>query len=112
MDDNASIKILFLSADPKEQPRLRIGEEFGKIQDIIYSSRYRDRITLEERWSVGIDNFSQALCNHQPDIVHFSGHGLDTGELCFENAGGMQPVEPEVLADWFELVSNQTSSCK
>lgn len=57
-----------------------------------------------------LTDISRALLDYQPNIVHYAGHSLDTGELCFKNdLNKMQPVEPDVLADLFELVSDQTN---
>jgi hypothetical protein len=44
----------------------------------------------------------------QPQIVHFSGHGLASGELCFEDKiGRVHPVSPDAVAVLFEQFSTQ-----
>lgn len=35
-----------------------------------------------------IDDLQELLLRHQPDIVHFSGHGTDENELILVNANG------------------------
>ena len=44
----------------------------------------------------------------QPSILHFSGHGLKEGALCFEDdSGKAQLVRTDALAALFDLVSDQ-----
>jgi hypothetical protein len=51
---------------------------------------------------------SQALLDEQPQIVHFSGHGMATGALCFENQmGETHPIQPDALAALFEQFASQ-----
>ena len=105
-----TLKILFLSADPSDKTRLRLGQELKNIQEKLNLSKYQEKFILSHCLSAKPTDISQAILNSNPNIVHFSGHGLYTGELCFENhLGKMQPVKPEVLADLFELVSDQTN---
>ena len=109
MDDNANFTILFLGADPSDATRLRLGQELRDIQEKLNLSKYRERFSLSHCMSARSTDISQAILDYNPSIVHFSGHGLCTGELCFENhLGKIQPIEPEVLADLFEIVSDQT----
>jgi hypothetical protein len=97
------ISILFLSADPTNASRLRIGEELREIQEKLQLAKLRDRFSLNQRMSVRPTDISQALLDIQPHIVHFSGHGTTSGALCFENPlGEFLPVSPDALAALFE----------
>jgi hypothetical protein len=102
-------KILFLSADPTDSSRLRLGEEFREIQEKLKLAKFRDIFKLElPQLSLQVGNISQALFDSDPQIVHFSGHGSSTGELWFENKVGLaQPVQPEALASLFEQFSDK-----
>lgn len=103
-----TITVLFLSADPTTEARLRLGEELREIQEKLQLSKLREKFKLEQRMSVRPADISQALLDMQPQIVHFSGHGSATGELCFENlVGETHPVEPEALAALFEQFADQ-----
>jgi AAA-like domain/CHAT domain len=88
-DENENkIRILFLTAEPTDTARLRLGRE--------------------QRLSTRPEDISSAILNFNPHIVHFSGHGVSTGELCFENGSGIsEPVTHEALAGLFELVTEQ-----
>jgi hypothetical protein len=105
------VSILFLAADPTNESRLRLGEEFREIQEKLKLAKFRDRFTLElPQLSVRPSDISQALLDTQPHIVHFSGHGTPTGALCFEDlAGKTHPIDPDALAALFEQFSGQVN---
>lgn len=108
MNSNGQIKILFLAADPSDAARLRLGQELRDIRERLQLAKQRDRFILESRESVRPGDISQAIFDVEPQIVHFSGHGSNTGELCFEDLlAKLQPVQPEALAALFELVADQ-----
>ncbi|HET6446902.1 MAG TPA: DUF1566 domain-containing protein, partial [candidate division Zixibacteria bacterium] len=104
------VSILFLAADPTDASRLRLGEELREIQEKLQLSKLRDRFALHQRMSVRPADISQALLDVQPQIVHFSGHGISMGALCFENQmGETHPIRPEALAALFEMFTNQVN---
>ena len=108
MSSNGQIKILFLAADPSDAARLRLGQELRDIRERLQLAKERDRFILDSRESVRLGDISQAIFDVEPQIVHFSGHGTSTGELCFEDLlGKYQPVQPDALAALFELVADQ-----
>lgn len=104
------IKILFLASDPRDTARLRLGQELRDIRERLQLAKQRDSFILESRESVRPRDITQAIFDTEPQIVHFSGHGLSTEELCFEDAlGRAKPVSPEALASLFELVAESVS---
>lgn len=105
---DSQIRILFLTTEPTDMARLRLGQELRDIKQKLQQSPHRERFQLESGLSARPGDVSQELLNFQPHIVHFSGHGAITGELCFENElGQSQPVSPQTLAALFELVADQ-----
>jgi hypothetical protein len=102
------ISILFLSADPTDESRLRLGQEFREIQEELWQAKHRQKFRLElPQLSARSGDVSGALLNLEPTIVHFSGHGAADGTLCFEDAiGKAQPVNPDALAALFEQFAN------
>lgn len=100
--------ILFLSADPTDATRLRLGEEFREIKDNLRKSKLRGAFNLAlPQLSLRPSDISQALLDESPRIVHFSGHGTSSGELCFEDAQGkIKVVDGDALAALFELVAS------
>lgn len=105
------ISILFLAADPADASRLRLGEEFREIQEKLKLAKLRDRFRLElPQLSVRPSDISQSLLDAQPQIVHFSGHGVSTGALCFENqVGQTHLVQPNALAVLFEQFAHHVN---
>jgi AAA-like domain/CHAT domain len=101
-------RILFLTAEPTETARLRLGQELREIEEKLQRARHGAMFQLKPASSARPGNVSQELLEFAPHIVHFSGHGASTGELCFEDVlGRVQPVTPQALAALFKLVANQ-----
>ena len=102
------VSILFLTADPTDASQLRLGEEWREIQEKLQLAKQRESFELHQRMSVRPLDISQALLDTKPRIVHFSGHGMSSGELCFENSiGEAHPISAEALAALFEQFTNQ-----
>jgi internalin A len=68
--------ILVLAANPQGTNPLRLGEEVRAIQTGLERSKCRDRFRIEQRWAVTAADIRHALLDHQPQIVHFCGHGI------------------------------------
>lgn len=82
------ITVLFIAANPVDTPALRLDEEARSIQEKIRLSEYRDSVSFESRWATRSSDILQAINETNPTIVHFSGHGTDTGELALLNPDG------------------------
>jgi len=82
------IVVLFLASNPLDQESLRLDEEARAINEMIRKSEHRDSVKLESSWAVRPSDILQALNEHTPAIVHFSGHGSDQDELVFQNDDG------------------------
>lgn len=74
------VKTLFLAAYPDASP-LKLDEEIREITQKIRASEYRDTLELISAWAVRPDDLLQKLNEHKPFIVHFSGHGSQSGEI-------------------------------
>ena len=102
------LSILFISADPTDLTRIRLGKEIREIQEKIQLSKFRDRIIFYQRMSARSEDISQSLLDINPTIVHFSGHGTSSGALCFEdNMGKTHPITSEALSALFQQFSKQ-----
>ncbi|MBW4476040.1 MAG: AAA-like domain-containing protein [Tolypothrix brevis GSE-NOS-MK-07-07A] len=101
-------KILILTANPKDTDNLRLNEEVREIQTGLERSRSRDQFEIISRWAVRPNDLQRALLDHEPQIVHFSGHGAGTQGLILEDgAGKMQLVSAQSLARLFRLFQNK-----
>jgi CHAT domain-containing protein len=77
--DGPKVKALFLAANPRSTNRLAIDEEMHAIEQKVRAAEYRDVLVFQSAWAVRPDDLLQLLNQHQPHIVHFSGHGSDEG---------------------------------
>lgn len=82
------ITVLLFATNPRGTSQLRLDEEVRSIQEMIRKSAHRDSIVFESRWAVRPLDILQAINELNPDVVHFSGHGTDIGDLVLENADG------------------------
>ncbi len=82
------IKVIFFAANPVDQDSLRLGDEIREITEKIRASEHRDSVELISKWAVRPNDLLQALNEHNPQIVHFSGHGSDTDEIVFQDNNG------------------------
>ena len=100
----AQTTLLILAANPSDTARLRLPKEVRDIEQGLALSDGCDRFNLISQWAVRPEDFRRALLKHQPQIVHFSGHGEGEGGLIFESdAGHSKPVSGEALARLFSL---------
>lgn len=101
-------KILILSANPKDTNKLRLDEEVRKIQAALKRANNREQFEIVTEWAVQVDDLRRALLDHQPTIVHFSGHGSGSTGLALENnSGQVQLVSTQSLARLFKLFQNK-----
>lgn len=101
------ITILFLASNPTDTSALGLGEEARNIYEKIRLSEYRDTIKFETRWAVRAGDVLQAINETNPTIIHFSGHGCESGELVLQNPDGtMKLVTPEAISQTIATVSD------
>ena len=81
------IKILFLAANPLDTVFLRTDEEARAIDTALRQAANRN-FEIRVHGAVRIDDLQDLLLRHQPDIVHFSGHGTEANELILVDANG------------------------
>jgi hypothetical protein len=92
--------ILILTANPRGTPHLRLPAEVRDIEAI-------PGIVVNTKGAVRPRDMQQAVLNHKPQIVHFSGHGAGESGLYFEDETGREKlVKTEALADFFRILSN------
>ena len=97
-------KILILAANPRDTEKLRLDEEVREIQEGLKLSKGRDQFEIISRWAVRTEDLRRALLEHEPHIVHFSGHGTGKQGLVLENEiGNVQLVSARALAGLFKL---------
>lgn len=103
----SNIKVLFLASNPKDTDQLALDEEIRHITSKIRASDYRDSIDLISAWAVRTDDLLQMLNQHKPQIVHFSGHGNERGEIILKSDNGeSKPVRESALKALFRALKD------
>lgn len=101
-------KILILSANPRNTPILCLDEEVREIQARLQLAKSRSEFEIITKWALRIDDLRSALLDHEPQIVHFSGHGLGENGLVLQNTMGQSKlVSTGSLASLFELFKDK-----
>lgn len=96
------IKILFITSNPNDKPRIK--SEFDNIKSTIGNSIVRNELNLlSPVCDVNYISLLIQLRDHEPTVLHYSGHG-DTNGLCFSNpnTGETQIILNEDMKDIFE----------
>lgn len=108
MNEQSKVKILFLSANPFDEERLALDHEMRSVREKIRAAAHRDLVDLVSEWAVRPDDLLQALNEHKPHIVHFSGHGDDVTEeiLLCDKDGNAKPVSTKALTALFSTLSD------
>lgn len=92
------ITVLFFAASPLDQDQLRLDEECRLVSEMIRKSDHRDAIELRSWWATRPLDTLQAINQHKPKVVHFSGHGSQDDEIIFQNDEGFaKPVSKEAI---------------
>ena len=98
-------KILILTANPINTKTLRLSEEVKEIKSAWERSQKREQFQVVSQEAVGIEELRRTLLDHQPNIVHFSGHGGgEQGLALMGDNGEAILVKPDTLNDFFEIV--------
>lgn len=101
-----TVKALFLAANPANTNRLAIDEEMRAIEQKVRASAHRDVLVFQSSWAVRPDDLLQLLNQHRPQIVHFSGHGSQTGLYLAGNNGQVRQVTPRALEALFATLKD------
>lgn len=98
-----------MAASHREGDELALGREVREIEARIRASRYRDDIALTTKLAVRPGDLLQALREHEPHIVHFSGHGTRAGHiLLLDDDGDPMPVGKDALVRLFAAMRGRT----
>jgi CHAT domain-containing protein len=101
------IKVLFLAANPTDTSPLRLGQEVREIDEKLEVGTARESFELIQHHALRVSDLQKVLLQHQPHIVHFSGHGSATEELVLEdNSGKSQAVSKQSLAALFRILKD------
>lgn len=99
-------KILFIAADPFPGTQLAIAVEQRAILKQLRGGDYRDAFDLVFAPAARPSDLQQALLEHQPLVVHFSGHGSKSHEIILhdESGTGTHPISADALEELFGVL--------
>jgi hypothetical protein len=105
--DVKKVNVLFLAANPKDSSQLRLDEEMRSIDLALRQAEFRDKFDIKQHWAVRVADIQGYLLRHQPDIVHFSGHGSAASEIILEDSiGNSHAVTPRALSQLFSVLKD------
>lgn len=102
----SKIRVLFLAANPMGTSPLMLDEEIRAITHRTRLAEYRDLIEIVSGWAVRPDDLLLLLNQHQPHIVHFSGHGNEQGIILKADNGLSAIVRAEALRALFATLKD------
>lgn len=101
----STLKVLFFAADPLSidgrRRRLLLDKEAREIKEEMVAASKRDLVEFEPCGATRITDLRRELLRHQPQIVHFSGHGGSEGLVLEGEDGQPHRVGAEALKDFF-----------
>lgn len=105
---NSAVKtILILAVNPRNTSTLRLDEEVREIDNGLQRAKKRELFEIKQRWAVRVQELHQSLLDFKPQIVHFSGHGVENEGLALEDeSGNTQLISTEALSSLFELFAS------
>jgi hypothetical protein len=93
---SAPLRLLFLSACPPDMDAVRYGHEWDLIRGCLTAPDAAVRIEpIAPRFAVGPESLFDAISTQPATILHFSGHGAESGHLVLEDERG-RPVQLSV----------------
>lgn len=102
VEPEGKTKILFISANPGDQPRLQTDEEHRKLKAQLERGRARAQfVFLQPQLAVTDTELIRAL-NDKPNIIHFSGHGTPEGIIITKEDNSTQPIPTPALQFMFK----------
>ncbi|MEO0406845.1 MAG: CHAT domain-containing protein [Cyanobacteria bacterium P01_A01_bin.135] len=97
--------VLILAANPKGKDFLRLQEEEREIRERLRFSG-RDEVIINSAGACRPKDIQQAMLDFKPDIVHFCGHGSESGLSFKDDSVKEKIIDSEALAQLFRLFSS------
>jgi len=100
------IRILFVSANPRDTVQLQLIKECNNIRDRITFSEYGTQFDFDQRHEVSVSEMDKILLDYKPQVLHFSGHGNSDGIIVFQDSKGTaENTTVKALSDLFKIVN-------
>jgi CHAT domain-containing protein len=105
---DAKKTILFLASMPTGEAKLQLEKEFTRIHSNLQEKSHLYELNAE--WAVKPSDLQKAILKYRPNIIHFSGHGIDgnqaeeSGLLLEDNTGKPKFVTATALTNMFKIL--------
>jgi len=100
---SGKVKILLVSANPAGTGALALDEETRAITQKVRAAEHRDLIEIVTAGAARPDDLLQAMNEHRPHVVQFSGHGSKSDQIILcDDGGNPKPVSKDALVALFE----------
>ena len=105
--DEDKTRILFLSANPRQEKNIQVINECNEIKDEIENAQFEDKFAFSEYHGISRNKIIEQLEKHRPHIVHFSGHG-NVDDLVFQNSvGNREDIGSDEFANLFKFLNDR-----
>ena len=106
------LKILFLASEPQtptdRSKRLHLDQEHRQIVSRLREGEQRDRFDLVPHIALRARDLQAHIDREKPTIVHFSGHGDETGQLIVEDERGrIRELPVAAVVETFRAVNDR-----
>lgn len=95
--DDLKVKVLILAAVPRDEAYLEVQDEYDEIKQAVRIGPQGDLMEIIYKGDVKRNKLDDLLDEHNPHIVHFSGHGKDKEIYFVDKQGNAAPVEIETM---------------
>jgi hypothetical protein len=102
IEGSINMRILFLAANPVNTAPLDLEEELRSLEQELRGVQFRSQIKLIAHHAVRPDDLIRHVRAHQPNVIHFSGHGSTTGIILRNDTGGYSEIEGASLQRFLE----------
>lgn len=82
------VKVLVMTSNPKDTATLDLEKEINSIKNAHRRASKRDAFEIDSVLNIQKSNLLSELLHHEPQIIHFSGHGSGANGLNFYSKAG------------------------
>ncbi|MCP4442179.1 MAG: CHAT domain-containing protein [Aureispira sp.] len=104
------VNILMMTANPKDTAAIELNDEIDVIEEVHMRGTERSKFFFKPILNTKKARLLELLLRHNPQIVHFSGHGTGRAGLVFYGeSGSADMVQGPELANLFKQFNTQIS---
>lgn len=103
--EDERVNLLLVGADPHDEAPLRVMEEMREIESSIRESIKKKNFNIRHIHSMRKADLVREMLEFSPHVIHFSGHGNETGDFLAEGKDGKADgVSASAIARLFDVL--------